>query len=90
MIALLFFLLLHRYEFKTNHEEWIRTCNPHFGPGISERISDAMKTTDENTDLSCSIKTELREALAALLEVLSLALSHTHNLLNFESHIVGA
>ncbi|XP_022156705.1 amidase 1 [Momordica charantia] len=60
--------LLQRYEFKTNHEEWIRTCNPHFGPGISERISDAMKTTDENTDLSRSIKTELREALAALLE----------------------
>ncbi|CAK9328361.1 unnamed protein product [Citrullus colocynthis] len=60
--------LLQRYEFKINHEEWVRTHNPHLGPGISDRVSEAMKATDENTDLCHSIKMELREALAALLE----------------------
>lgn len=71
-----FLLPLFRYEFKINHEEWVRTYNPHFGPGISERISEAMRATDEKTDMSHSIKIELREALAALFEVLSVTLSH--------------
>lgn len=60
--------LLQRYEFKINHEEWVRTCNPHLGPGISERVLEAMRTTDENIDLCRSIKIKLREALASLLE----------------------
>uniref|UniRef100_A0A9I9DAR4 Amidase domain-containing protein n=1 Tax=Cucumis melo TaxID=3656 RepID=A0A9I9DAR4_CUCME len=65
--------LLQRYEFKINHEEWVRTYNPHLGPGISERVSEAMRATDENIDLCHSIKIELRRALAALLEVLYLS-----------------
>ncbi|XP_038878398.1 amidase 1-like isoform X2 [Benincasa hispida] len=60
--------LLQRYEFKINHEEWVRTYNPHLGPGISERVSEAMRATNENIDLCHNIKMELREALAALLE----------------------
>uniref|UniRef100_A0A2N9GJ97 Amidase domain-containing protein n=1 Tax=Fagus sylvatica TaxID=28930 RepID=A0A2N9GJ97_FAGSY len=57
----------HRYEFKNNHGEWVRTVKPDLGPGISERVWEAVKTTDENVDVCHSVKTELRAALNALL-----------------------
>ncbi|KAJ4719494.1 Amidase 1 [Melia azedarach] len=57
----------HRYEFKNNHGEWVTTVKPDLGPGISERVWEAIRTSEENIDLCQSVKTELRNALTALL-----------------------
>ncbi|PON43951.1 hypothetical protein TorRG33x02_332480, partial [Trema orientale] len=59
--------LLQRYEFKNNHGEWVKRVKPDLGPGISERVWEALETTDENIDVCRSVKTELRAALSALL-----------------------
>ncbi|KAK4345596.1 hypothetical protein RND71_035772 [Anisodus tanguticus] len=59
--------LLQKYEFKENHGEWVSTVNPSLGPGIAERVWDALKSTDENIDVCHSVKAELVEALADLL-----------------------
>ncbi|KAL5566108.1 hypothetical protein UlMin_029272 [Ulmus minor] len=59
--------LLQRWEFKKNHGEWVSTVRPNLGPGISDRIQEALETTDENIDVCRSVKKELHEALAALL-----------------------
>ena len=66
-----------RYEFKNNHGEWISAVKPNIGPGISERISEALRATGEGTDICHSIKGELRDALTSLLGVFSI-FSHTH------------
>ncbi|KAI5566471.1 hypothetical protein BDE02_13G022300 [Populus trichocarpa] len=59
---------LQRYEFKDNHGEWITSVKPELGPGISERVWEAVRTTGENIDACPSVKTELRAALATLLQ----------------------
>ncbi|PSS19646.1 Amidase [Actinidia chinensis var. chinensis] len=58
---------LLRYEFKNNHGEWVSTVKPDLGPGISERVWKALRSTDENTAVCHSVRTELRAALTALL-----------------------
>ncbi|PON95739.1 hypothetical protein TorRG33x02_085680, partial [Trema orientale] len=55
------------YDFKNNHGEWVKTVKPDLGPGISERVWEALETTDENIDVCRSVKTELCAALTALL-----------------------
>ncbi|KAG5564807.1 hypothetical protein RHGRI_000869 [Rhododendron griersonianum] len=60
---------LERSEFKNNHGEWVSTVKPDLGPGISERVWEAVRSTDENIDVCHSVKTELRVALTALLGV---------------------
>ncbi|XP_059652493.1 amidase 1-like isoform X1 [Cornus florida] len=59
--------LLQRIEFKKNHGEWVSTVKPDFGPGIAERIWEAVRTTDAHIDVCYSVKTEFRAALAELL-----------------------
>ncbi|GLT56262.1 hypothetical protein SLA2020_293160 [Shorea laevis] len=59
--------LLQRYEFKNNHAEWITRVNPDLGPGISERVWEAVRTTGENIDICHSVKIEFRAALSALI-----------------------
>lgn len=59
--------LLQRYEVKNNHGEWVDMAEPDLGPGISERVRDALRTTDENIGFCHSMKSELREALTLLL-----------------------
>ncbi|KAG5549235.1 hypothetical protein RHGRI_014557 [Rhododendron griersonianum] len=59
--------LLQRSEFKNNHGEWVSTVKPDLGPGISERVWEAVRSTDENLDVCHLVKTELRAALTALL-----------------------
>ncbi|KAK0601916.1 hypothetical protein LWI29_028740 [Acer saccharum] len=59
--------LLQRYEFKNNHGEWVTTVKPDLGPGISERVWEAVRTTAEKIDVCQSMKTELRAALTDLL-----------------------
>ncbi|XP_037491626.1 amidase 1 isoform X2 [Jatropha curcas] len=60
--------LLERYEFKNNHGEWVTTVEPDLGPGISERVWEAVKMTGGNIDACYSVKTELLAALTTLLE----------------------
>eukprot|EP00257_Ricinus_communis_P013232 XP_015570624.1 amidase 1 isoform X1 [Ricinus communis] len=60
--------MLQRYEFKTNHGEWVTTVKPDFGPGLKERIWEAVRSTEENIDAFQSVRTELRAALTNLLE----------------------
>ncbi|KDP23530.1 hypothetical protein JCGZ_23363 [Jatropha curcas] len=60
--------LLQRYEFKNNHGEWVTTVEPDLGPGISERVWEAVKMTGGNIDACYSVKTELLAALTTLLE----------------------
>ena len=67
-------IALCRCEFKNNHAEWVSTVKPDLGPGISERVWEAVRLMDENTDVCHSVRTELRAALTALLGVLSLFL----------------
>ncbi|XP_043726253.1 amidase 1-like [Telopea speciosissima] len=60
--------LLQRYEFKNNHEEWISSVKPDLGPGISERVQEALMATSENIDICNMVRNELRAALSDLLE----------------------
>ncbi|XP_065853159.1 amidase 1 isoform X3 [Euphorbia lathyris] len=60
--------LLQRHEFKNNHGEWVTSVKPHLGPGIHERVWEAVRSTDENIGICHSVKTELRSALTTLLE----------------------
>ncbi|XP_068659997.1 amidase 1 [Aristolochia californica] len=60
--------LLQRYEFKKNHGEWVSTVKPDLGPGISERVSDAIKTSDKDIDLCFGVKSQLKAALTVLLK----------------------
>ncbi|XVE89703.1 hypothetical protein DITRI_Ditri20bG0017100 [Diplodiscus trichospermus] len=60
--------LLQRYEFKNNHAEWVTTVNPNLGPGLYERIWDAIRTPEENIHVCHTVQTEFRAALIALLE----------------------
>ncbi|GKV20645.1 hypothetical protein SLEP1_g30742 [Rubroshorea leprosula] len=61
--------LLLRYEFKNNHAEWISRVNPDLGPGISEGVWEAVRTTGENIDTCHSVKIEFCAALSALIGV---------------------
>ncbi|RYR39129.1 hypothetical protein Ahy_A09g044579 isoform B [Arachis hypogaea] len=55
------------FEFKSNHGEWISAVKPNLGPGISERVSEALNATGEDADICHAIRRELRDALTSLL-----------------------
>ncbi|KAJ9173959.1 hypothetical protein P3X46_017041 [Hevea brasiliensis] len=57
-----------RYEFKNNHGEWVTTVKPDLGPGISERVWEAIQTTGESIDICYSVKAEIIATLTTLLE----------------------
>ncbi|KAJ0014961.1 hypothetical protein Pint_19905 [Pistacia integerrima] len=59
--------LLQRYEFKNNHGDWVTAVKPDLGPGLSERIWEAVRTSADKVDVCQFVKTELRAALTALL-----------------------
>ncbi|XP_024019873.1 outer envelope protein 64, mitochondrial [Morus notabilis] len=61
-------LLLQRYEFKSNHEEWITSVKPKLGPDVSERVNAAIKTTYENIKILYKVRTEMRASLQSLLK----------------------
>lgn len=64
-------LFAFRYEFKTNHEEWIKSVKPKLGPDVSNRVWAAIKTTQENAKSLYKIRMEMRAALQSLLKVLT-------------------
>ncbi|XP_050223140.1 amidase 1 [Mercurialis annua] len=59
--------LTQRYEFRNNHGEWVTSVKPNLGPGLSERIWEAVQSSGENIDAFKSVRTELRAALSTLL-----------------------
>ncbi|KAM3694530.1 hypothetical protein ACJW31_07G065100 [Castanea mollissima] len=61
-------LLLHRYEFKTNHEEWVNSVKPKLGPDVSDRVLAAINTTHENMKILYKVRTEMRAALQNILK----------------------
>uniref|UniRef100_A0A2P2MRS7 Uncharacterized protein MANES_09G165600 n=2 Tax=Rhizophora mucronata TaxID=61149 RepID=A0A2P2MRS7_RHIMU len=65
--------LLQRYEFKKNHGEWVTTVKPDLGPGILERVCEAVRTTGEHIDSSQAVMAELRAFLTNLLGVPSIS-----------------
>uniref|UniRef100_A0A7N2MVH3 Amidase domain-containing protein n=1 Tax=Quercus lobata TaxID=97700 RepID=A0A7N2MVH3_QUELO len=60
--------LLHRYEFKTNHEEWVNSVKPKLGPDVSDRVLAAINTTHKNMKILYKVRTEMRVALQNLLK----------------------
>ncbi|KAK9073956.1 hypothetical protein SSX86_006550 [Deinandra increscens subsp. villosa] len=61
-------LLLQRYEFKTNHEEWINAVKPRLGSDVSDRIHAAITATHENIKAYYKVRTEMRAAIRSLLK----------------------
>ncbi|KAM3694528.1 hypothetical protein ACJW30_07G064200 [Castanea mollissima] len=59
---------LQRYEFKTNHEEWVNSVKPKLGPDVSDRVLAAINTTHENMKILYKVRTEMRAALQNLLK----------------------
>ncbi|SPT20996.1 unnamed protein product [Triticum aestivum] len=61
--------VLQRSEFKANHAEWVNTVKPNLGPGIRERVQEAIASEDESAmeDLH-AVRTEFKSALAVLLK----------------------
>ncbi|KAI3445736.1 hypothetical protein Pfo_002401 [Paulownia fortunei] len=61
-------LFLQRYEFKINHEEWIKSVKPKLGPDVSSRVRAAINTTQENVKNLYKVRIEMRAALQSLLK----------------------
>ncbi|XP_022763683.1 outer envelope protein 64, mitochondrial-like isoform X2 [Durio zibethinus] len=59
---------LQRYEFKTNHEEWVKDVKPRLGPEISHCVLAAINTTYENVKVLYKVRTEMRAAMQSLLK----------------------
>ncbi|KAL6311982.1 hypothetical protein AAG906_011608 [Vitis piasezkii] len=59
---------LQRCEFKTNHEEWVKSVKPRLGPEVSDRVLAAINTTHENIKIFYKVRTEMRAALHSLLK----------------------
>lgn len=60
--------LLQRYEFKTNHEEWVKSTKPRLGPDASDCVRAAISTAYENIKSLYKVRTEMRSALQSLLK----------------------
>lgn len=63
-------IAFHRYEFKTNHEEWVGAVKPKLGPDISAHVLAAVNTTNENIKSFYKVRTEMRAAINSLLKVI--------------------
>ncbi|KAH1237563.1 Outer envelope protein 64, mitochondrial [Glycine max] len=59
---------LQGYEFKTNHEEWVKSVKPRLGRGVSERVNAAMNATHDNIKTLYKVRTEMRGAFQHLLK----------------------
>ncbi|KAG8052250.1 hypothetical protein GUJ93_ZPchr0001g31369 [Zizania palustris] len=60
---------LQRSQFKANHAEWVNTVKPNLGPGLRERVWEAIASGDnEPLEDFQAIRAEFKSALAALLK----------------------
>ncbi|GAB2219646.1 hypothetical protein Droror1_Dr00007283 [Drosera rotundifolia] len=62
-------VLLQRYEFKRNHEEWMKSVKPKLGPVASYNVHGANDTVYQNIETLYKVTDKMREALQALLKV---------------------
>lgn len=61
-------VLLNRYEFGLNHEEWIASVKPKLGPDASGQVRTAMDSTPDDVKLLYKVKSEMRVAMQSLLK----------------------
>ncbi|KAK0589716.1 hypothetical protein LWI29_017728 [Acer saccharum] len=59
---------LQRCEFKTNHEEWVKSVKPRLGPNVSGHVLEAVNTTHDNKKILYKVRNEMRVALQSLLK----------------------
>jgi len=59
-----------RSEFKANHAEWVTTVKLNLGPGIRERVHEAITSEDGPMEDFHALRTEFKSALSALVKVL--------------------
>ena len=69
-------LSCNRYEFRSNHEEWINTEKPILEPDFSAQMNEIMKISEAEIELCKSIREEMRLALNSLLKVFFLKMVH--------------
>ncbi|CAK7356982.1 unnamed protein product [Dovyalis caffra] len=62
------FKCMKRHEFKTNHEEWVKSVKPKLAPDVSNNVLAAINTTHENIKALYDIRKELRASLQSLLK----------------------
>ncbi|KAJ4848375.1 Outer envelope protein 64, chloroplastic [Turnera subulata] len=60
--------LLHRYEFKNNHGEWINSAKPSLDPMILAHVGEPAEMSDTEIEISRSIRNEMRSAINSLLK----------------------
>ncbi|CAA2968269.1 outer envelope 64, mitochondrial [Olea europaea subsp. europaea] len=60
--------LLQRYEFKINHEEWIKSVKPKFGPDVSDCVQAAITSKTDSIKNLYKVRMEMRAALQSLLK----------------------
>ncbi|GFY90134.1 translocon at the outer membrane of chloroplasts 64-V [Actinidia rufa] len=60
--------LLQRYEFKTNHEEWVKSMKPRLGSDVSDKVNAAITATHADIKSLYKVRTEMRAALRSLLK----------------------
>lgn len=58
-----------RFEFKSNHEEWVKSAKPDFATDIGARVKASIETSAELVPLVLKIKDECRQAMDELLKV---------------------
>uniref|UniRef100_A0A368ULA6 Amidase domain-containing protein n=1 Tax=Glycine max TaxID=3847 RepID=A0A368ULA6_SOYBN len=61
-------LSLQGYEFKTNHEEWVKSLKYKLGCGVSDHVIAAINTTYDNIKALYKVRTEMRGAFQSLLK----------------------
>ncbi|XP_038682418.1 outer envelope protein 64, mitochondrial isoform X2 [Tripterygium wilfordii] len=59
---------LQRYEFKTNHEEWIKSVKPRLASDVSEYVLAAVNSAPGYIKGLYKVRTEMRAALQSLLK----------------------
>ncbi|XP_047153947.1 outer envelope protein 64, mitochondrial-like isoform X1 [Vigna umbellata] len=61
-------LLLQGYEFKTNHEEWVKSLKFKLGRGVPDHVIAAISTLYDNIKTLYKVRTEMRGAFQSLLK----------------------
>ncbi|XP_059297080.1 outer envelope protein 64, mitochondrial [Lycium ferocissimum] len=61
-------VLLQRYEFKTNYEEWMKAVKPRLGSQVSNHIAGEVTSAPENIKVLYKVRTEMRVAMQNLLK----------------------
>ncbi|GAB2219654.1 hypothetical protein Droror1_Dr00007291 [Drosera rotundifolia] len=64
-------VLLQRYEFKRNHEEWMKSVKPKLGRVVSYHVHAANDTVYKNIETLYKVTDKMREALQTLLKQVS-------------------